>query len=48
MNILKKPKENVKPPYVKYLFINKQVWEDFVESRGTPELLAKSQKGEWS
>lgn len=41
---IKHPKDNVEPPYVEYLFIEKKFWEDFVKSHNTSEFLAKSQK----
>lgn len=42
---IKHPKDNAETPYVKYPFIDKTIWKDFVKSRRTPEFLAKRQKG---
>lgn len=32
---IKYPSDNSEPPYVKYSFIDKKFWEDFVKSRTT-------------
>ena len=42
---IKHGEDKEKPPYEVYSFIDKDTWEKFVESRKTPEFLAKSQKG---
>lgn len=42
---IKYPSDGSEPPYVKYSFIDKKVWEDFVKSRIRSEFFAKSQKG---
>lgn len=45
---VKKPKDNVEHPYVKYSLIDRKVWEDFVKFRTTHEFLAKSPKSKKS
>lgn len=42
------PKDKLESSYVKYLYIYKNAWKDFVKSRTTPNFLAKSQKGKES
>lgn len=44
MIILKNSNDNSEPPYVKYLFVDKKVLEDFGKSRITLDFLTKSQK----
>lgn len=39
------PSKDCRHPLVKYPFLQKDIWEKFVESRKTPEFKEKSQKG---
>ncbi|CAJ2640733.1 unnamed protein product [Trifolium pratense] len=39
------PKPDDVPPYVKYKYIKKDIWEEFVKSRQTADFKEKSQKG---
>ncbi|KAK2375798.1 hypothetical protein QL285_076664 [Trifolium repens] len=40
-----KPDKAREPPYVRYTYISKDVWEKFLASRATPEFKARSQIG---
>ncbi|KAK2364803.1 hypothetical protein QL285_089634 [Trifolium repens] len=40
-----RPNPKLKPPYIRYKYITKDVWDNFVKSRETEEFKAKSQKG---